>query len=447
MPNDKVMPNDKEILVIGASHMDIVAQYGSGEGHSDSYLDKEGKVYFSWGGTGLIIAYRMATLPERKYEIQFLTTINPDISIGKSLLKIFEKFKINHIYCIEDSSIKEGRFVGIYNENEKKIESAVTQTSLETNDTNNALREKITGRINEAIRNETYVVIADCNLPPNHLCDISNKCLDKKTLLFLEGVSEHKCKRLIKLTRRPHYERPDNSHNFIISIFSCNMDEFISLVNYARGENILQNECADLLIAFNVNENSLSKECIIEVCQKLFVKCFLIHDNNIGYYFLHKDGDFHICKLHKPKGKGVGDAIIAGAAHYYFNEIKDMNMNKRNSFKPVIEQMNIFIDAATEDILSKIERDLSITVDINITEMVLKDFQAVTASSTKSIKRVFVIYIMLANAACIYLVMTHSLPAIVFFGVFIFSGIMMASLSDLKLPEPLIALIGKIPKI
>lgn len=444
------MPNDKEILVIGASHLDIVAQYGSGgsgEGYSDSYLDKEGEVYFSLGGTALIIAYRMATLPERKYETQFLTTMNPNTLRGKSLLKIFKKFNINDTYCIKDSPIKEGCFVGIYNKNEKKTESAVTQTSLEANKINDALSKKITDKINEAISEKTSIVIADCNLHSNHLCDISNKCLETKTLLFVEGVSEYKCKRLIRMTRQPNYKQPDNSHSFIISIFSCNIDEFISLVNYAKkDEGILQNECEELLSAFNGNGINPSQQCVTEVCQKLFVERFLIHDNNTGYYIFGKNGNFYYFKLNNPKGRGVGDAIIAGASHYYFNETKELNT--KTTFEPDIRKMNNFISSATQDISLKIESDLLIKEDTtDITKMVYEDYKEVTALSINATKFVFLIYMILANAACLYFVTIKVLPAVMFFYTFIFSAIMMALLSRLIPPDVLIEFIKKITKI
>ncbi|WP_375328112.1 hypothetical protein [Microcystis sp. BLCC-F210] len=441
------MSNGKEILVIGASHIDIIAQYGSGEEQSDSYsyseLDKEGEVNFSLGGTGLIIAYRIATLPDKEYKIRFLTTVNPNTLRGKSMLKVLKKFDIDDTYCIKDNAIKEGCFVGMYNKDEKKIESAVTQTSLETNKINDNLSKRITDKIKEAISKETSIVIADCNLHSKHLCDISNKCLETKTLLFVEGVSEYKCKRLIRITKQPNYKQPDNSHNFIISIFSCNMDEFISLVNYAKEVGIILNgECEDLVSVFN-GRNSANQDCIASVCKKFLVECFLIHDNNRGYLILTKDGSSSYFQLKKPKGKGVGDAIIAGAAHYYFHETKDMN--SRTNFEPDFDKMNNFIYAATEDISLKIDADLLIKEDI--TKMVYDDYKEVTALSTNFIKIGFFMYMILVNIACFYFVTVKALPATMLFYTFIFSGIMIAFLSRLIPPDVLIEFIKKITKI
>jgi len=120
------------------------------------------------------------------------------------MLKVLKKFDIDDTYCIKDNAIKEGCFVGMYNKDEKKIESAVTQTSLETNKINDNLSKRITDKIKEAISKETSIVIADCNLHSKHLCDISNKCLETKTLLFVRQFKFELHHYLIYLYRIPH---------------------------------------------------------------------------------------------------------------------------------------------------------------------------------------------------------------------------------------------------
>jgi hypothetical protein len=179
------------------------------------------------------------------------------------------------------------------------------------------------------------------------------------------------------------------------------------------------------------------------VCKKFLVECFLIHDNNRGYLILTKDGSSSYFQLKKPKGKGVGDAIIAGAAHYYFHETKDMNL--RTNFEPDFDKMNNFIYAATEDISLKIDADLLIKEDI--TKMVYDDYKEVTALSTNFIKIGFFMYMILVNIACFYFVTVKALPATMLFYTFIFSGIMIAFLSRLIPPDVLIEFIKKITKI
>ena len=82
------MSENKYILVIGANHWDIFANY-----HPDQkdYLDKEGRVSFSLGGTALNIAYNLASDQKPTY---LLTAINPNTLGGQYLQKYLKEFKI-----------------------------------------------------------------------------------------------------------------------------------------------------------------------------------------------------------------------------------------------------------------------------------------------------------------------------------------------------------------
>ena len=88
------------------SYIDVITDDGRGPEELCGYC-KEGEVNFSLGGTGLIIAYRIATLPDKEYKIRFLTTVNPNTLRGKSMLKVLKKFDIDDTYCIKDNAIKE----------------------------------------------------------------------------------------------------------------------------------------------------------------------------------------------------------------------------------------------------------------------------------------------------------------------------------------------------
>jgi len=171
---------DDGVVVIGAAHLDILADYDESE---SGRLDKVGQLSYSIGGT----AYNIATNLSLHYVETSLVTVLKDDSLFSDLIeKRLNENGINTQFVERVELMPESGFIGLRCDGE--LVDAVTASGLTDVRLN---QDNLRNAIDEAC-----VVVADCNLSKKQLAMVSQVTADLKTPLFLNGVSESKAERV-----------------------------------------------------------------------------------------------------------------------------------------------------------------------------------------------------------------------------------------------------------
>lgn len=371
---------EKSVLVIGANHLDILATYKDRE----SQLDNMGDVRFAVGGTAFNMACNLAKEGIPTY---LLTAINPNTLGGKYALKSIQEFGIRDEFCIKDENLEEGAFVGIYRGN--SLERAVTKTTIEKD----TLGPKIEGLINEAIGRQTSLVLTDCNLHSAELNKVLKYCCEARKKLLIDGVSEEKSKRLIRLFHRQASAKID----WPIEVFSCNLNEFVSLLRYAREHSIISVE-KSLESPKDWLENKVPQNLKREICKNLNVRYFIIQEPTQGYFIVQESGEqlvfnqFEELK-YDSSSLGSGDAITSGVAFYFHQNIEKSN------WSPELSELDRYVRGHITSVLRRKRGERLMMSVTEIEDSVRPEYMKATTRSIDMIKASFFVFLI---AACIY---------------------------------------------
>lgn len=303
------MNGDQYILVIGAAHIDVFANY---EGEISSKIDKPGKIEFSLGGTAFNVAANLAFDQEKAC---LITAVNPHKISGLCVEASLKARKISNHFLVKNTNLSEGAYVAFIQDGD--LVSAVTQTPIEELSLD---EENLVGAINNA-----SIVVADCNLSDSQLARVVSHCSKYQKPILIAGVSENKAER-IKFVPK-HLE---------IDVFSLNYKEAIHLFNghqYIYDYLIFNNEDTKRI-------ESWSSSTIQEVCSKLCTKYLIVTKGKDGHLVLSKTGNRCSFSTDRVNGKfvsssGAGDALLAEShsTTKFIIRIPDGNLTGLNVMK------------------------------------------------------------------------------------------------------------------
>ena len=265
-------PSDGDILVVGAAHPDIFADY---ERSQADYVDKVGELQYSIGGT----AYNIAINLGQKYtDVALYTYIKKDSIFADLITRRLERNGVKTDFVQYSSHIPESGFVGIREDGD--LVSAVTASGL----TKVTFNERA---LETAIEGAALVVL-DCNLSEKQIgltLEIANKH-NKKTIV--SGVSESKSLR-VKNARAN------------ITLFAINYEEACHFF-----------DCTDItpekLSAFQTEHD---------------IENIVVTNGNDGYMVADASGTTNYTAPqvdHVVSSSGAGDALLAGICHTVYEK-------------------------------------------------------------------------------------------------------------------------------
>lgn len=268
--------NKDFVLVIGAAHIDVMADYDSA--HSRA-LDRIGEVRYAIGGTGYNIAIDLA----QAYVRTSLVTVLKKSSFSSLWVKTRLAEAGVSLDLIQTSErVPESGFVAI--RKDRELELAVTSTAIASV----ALPIDV---IESAIEN-CCLIVADCNLSEDQLALITRSANHHKRPILVAGVSDSKASRIAGLD--------DHAR---VDVFSINELEFLSLFAKPLG--------------------SLSTEDIKSSCARVHSNFMLVTRSEHGYVVLSSDGRAKEYKAPSigryVSSTGAGDATLAAVAAYWYH--------------------------------------------------------------------------------------------------------------------------------
>lgn len=266
------MSRDGYILVVGATHPDIFADYRLDQADR---IDKIGEMTYSIGGT----AYNIAVNIARNYvDVALFTVIKEDSLFTDPILDRLEQNGVNTEFVETSEYMSESGFIGIREGGQ--LVSAVTASGITEATLNEALLE-------EAIDGASLVV-ADCNLGETQLDLVTSTAAEYETSVFLAGVSETKARRALATTST-------------VDILSLNEAE-------AR--------------AF-LEQESLSEEILRESLENHDIRNLAVTQGEDGYIVATPESirDFSAREISSVEStSGTGDAFLAGVCHAVHEE-------------------------------------------------------------------------------------------------------------------------------
>lgn len=276
------------ILVIGAAHLDVVADYSDEE----VVLDKRGTLNLSLGGT----AYNIATnLCDKKFKISLLTALNTQSISGEIIHRTLKRLNINTDFVIDAPLNWESGFVALTKKH--VIQSAVSSTLIE--------RVAITDKIEKAV-SATNVIVIDCNLSRLQIQNIVNIAAQRHPL-FVCAVSEIKMREATEI----HTTNP-----YPYEFFFMNNLEAIDFLKF-KGKN-------------GSWKSMVNKDEVKELCSLFKSKNVVITNGSIGYKIFSYNGDFIDCQVNPMDSKyslGAGDALVAAVVDHYVTNKGKMDWN------------------------------------------------------------------------------------------------------------------------
>lgn len=261
---------DEYILVVGATHPDIFADY---RGSQADQIDKIGELQYSIGGTAYNIA---VNLGQNHLNVALYTFVKSDSLFTELILDRLEHNGVRTDFVQRHEYMPESGFVALREDG--NLVSAVTASGI----TEVAFDPK---DIKKAIKDAVFVVV-DCNLDKRQLeliVAIAND-FDKKVLV--SGVSESKAKRIESVSGN-------------IDLFTLNYSEVCSLL-----------ECDDF-----------AQSDLCEACNDLGIKQMVVTQGKDGYIVADRQDVSHYSapKVNKVVStSGTGDAFLAGKSHYLY---------------------------------------------------------------------------------------------------------------------------------
>lgn len=293
------------ILVIGAAHPDIFADYKKSQ---EDKIDKPGKLKYSIGGTAYNIA---VNLGQHHQNVSLYSFIRAESLFTDLIVNRLEENGVRTNFVQRHDYMPESGFIALRKEG--KLESAVTSSGI----TQVAFDRS---HLKSAIKNAAFVV-ADCNLDENQLklvVDVAN-VVDKKILV--SGVSESKAKRIRNNTNK-------------ITLLSLNDAEIDSLVG----------------------TNNYQDSDLCDLCSNLNIKQIVVTQGENGYLVVDRDTVTHYPAPELNdivSTSGTGDAFLAGICHYLYNNGEINWESAKNNISEyvsaVIKQDGSTVGATTKD--------------------------------------------------------------------------------------------------
>lgn len=168
------------VLVVGAAHPDIFADYGADEADR---IDKIGKLTYSVGGTAYNIAVNLA---RRYVDVALYTHLKEDSLFTDLILERLSASGVMTQFVRFDTNMPESGFLALREDGD--LVSAVTASGI----TRVTLDEE--GLVTAVDR--AKIVVVDCNLSETQLELVGRITEDSGKSLFVAGVSESKAVRV-----------------------------------------------------------------------------------------------------------------------------------------------------------------------------------------------------------------------------------------------------------
>ena len=284
----------KDIFVIGAVHLDVIADYGSAV---NADIDKPGKaISYSIGGCGYNIA---CNLSQHGYPVTFYTLTKKN-SLSAFIIQTF--LRRSHIKThFQNEDYPETGYIAQLCDS--RLNSAVSYSNYEV-----GILEK---EVIEQIVKQSKLVIIDTNLTTFQIDQVSNICLKLNRPLFVACVSQSKVDRIRNEIPSFRYKLVAMNENEAYRLFG---DNFGSLAN--------------------------EKICDIAFAEQVVVtyasRGFEVYDRTKKSSFTAPSSEKVVSEV------GAGDALIAAVCAYYFeNNQIDWNLcneiNVRRFVLPVLK--------------------------------------------------------------------------------------------------------------
>ena len=260
-------PSDGYVLVVGAAHPDIFADYERSE---TGHIDKVGELQYSIGGT----AYNIAINLSQKYvDVALYTYIKEDSIFADLITKRLDRNGVNTEYVQYDAHMPESGFVGIREDGE--LVSAVTASGITEAVFDEAALET-------AVRDASLVVL-DCNLAETQIALTVRLAEKHGTRTIASGVSETKSTRIEAAPSE-------------VTVFSMNDDEACHFFDVDR----------------------ITPENLLPLVADSPANTVVVTEGRDGY--MVSDGtttNTYDAPETKPTGSasGTGDALLAAIAH------------------------------------------------------------------------------------------------------------------------------------
>lgn len=276
-----------KLLIIGAAHLDIVADYNE----KDSLLDKRGKLNISLGGSAYNI---VANLCSNNYRISFLTALNSASISGEIIHNTLTKLNINTDYIINTPIPRESGFVAFTKDYVNQ--STVSSTLIEKVDIGHKLSKAIP---------QSDVIVIDCNLSKSQIEQIVNISSINKLPIFVCAVSVMKMREATEISNKTPYP---------YYLFSMNNLEATEFLKFKR-------------IKKNWEEINNEKD-VANLCYLLKSKNVVITNGSEGYKVFSYNGttrDFKVQPLDTKYSLGAGDALLSAIVDHYITNGKTIN--------------------------------------------------------------------------------------------------------------------------
>lgn len=270
---------NQNLLIIGAAHLDIVADYKE----NDSLLDKRGSLNISLGGSAYNI---VANLCSNTYKISFLTVLNSSSISGEIIYNTLNKLNINTDYIINTPIPCESGFVAFTKDYVNQ--STVSSTLIEKVDIRNTLEQAIA---------KANVIVIDCNLSRLQIEQITNISSHTKIPIFVCAVSVMKMREATEISNDFPYPY------YLFSMNNLEATEFLKFKGF-----------------HNSWEKISNKEEIRALCSIFKSKNVVITNGSKGYKVFSYTGkaqNFTVSPLDTKYSLGAGDALLSAIVHHY----------------------------------------------------------------------------------------------------------------------------------
>jgi pseudouridine kinase len=280
------------ILVVGAAHVDVLADYGSG---SQARLDRVGSIRFSVGGTAYNIAINLGQM---RIPVEFVTILRRDSFPSFWISQRLEAagVSIDHVQNVE--GIQDSGFVAI--RRDRELEMAVTASAIES-------QTLPANEVDEAIQRARLVVL-DCNLPQHEIARLLEVAHFAQKPTAVAVVSDSKVTRLV--------ER-ENKQRYVIDIVAMNERELEAVRPY--------------------KQFPTTKADATEVCELFAAKTVIVTRAAAGHAVLNRNDEPQSYPAPSAvtvvSSTGAGDALMAGVLSYWYR-------NQRLDFGDMLRTIN-----------------------------------------------------------------------------------------------------------
>ncbi len=296
------------ILVIGAAHIDVLADYKSAE---QSQMDKVGSVRYSIGGTSYNIAINLA---QSGIPVSLLTVLKKNSFSSTWVRERLEAAGVGSEFIQVSDHLPESGFVGLRCDG--VLKSAVTSTAVAEYTFQSRL-------IDQAMSRARFVVM-DCNLAVDQMSLLLDSARRHNRPVAIAAVSDSKVTRILQL----------EDHQ-LVDIVVLNELEARAVTGPETGSGT-QN-----------------------LCSRLGAKYVVLTQGAAGYQVISEAGQsakqYPAPQIERLVSQsGAGDALFAGIlAYWYRNQTLDFDGAKStiaNSVRRVLQQPGATLGSLATDV-------------------------------------------------------------------------------------------------